>query len=405
MRRVGQLVHRRHVAGAQPAVGGELLRADRHLVVATSDVGPADLHLARRLAVVRHRQAVVAADAHVDQRHRRAGHRGAAEGLVLAGVAKLGPRVGHGRQRRGLGHAPALTQGDSMAREGADQCLGHGRSADQRTHAGRHLPAAGLRALRGLEGLDQAHPDGRHAQRQRRRLQLHQVEQVVGVQVRAGEDDLGAHHHRAIGHAPAVGMEHRRHRQQAVGALQVPHVAQAADQACAARSSGANRPRPWAGRWCPRCSTSRSGHARRAARTGSRPGRRRPATARSRRTPRVPARRRTETRSPCRRHAGARTACTAAAGCRRRSGSGPGRRRRSSRSRPAPGAGSACASRRRLPGCRNRLPGAHGGSRPAWPRVRPFAVPVAAAPRPARACDGSTRRRCAGAASCRAAAR
>ena len=54
---------------------------------------------------------------------------------------------------------------------------------------------------------------------------------------------------------------------------QAPAVAEAADAACAARSSGANRRRPSAGPSCPTCSTSRPDRSRRAPRTRSRRGR------------------------------------------------------------------------------------------------------------------------------------
>ena len=79
-------------------------------------------------------------------------------------------------------------------------------------------------------GLDQPKPDGGHAQRQRGRLLGHQIEQIVRVQVRAGEDHLHAHHHRAIRDAPAVGVEHGRDGQHHVGAAQAPEVAHAGHQ-------------------------------------------------------------------------------------------------------------------------------------------------------------------------------
>ena len=50
------------------------------------------------------------------------------------------------------------------------------------------------------------------------------------MQIRSGEDHLHAHHHRAVRHAPAIGVEHRRHRQHAVGALQSPVIAEATDE-------------------------------------------------------------------------------------------------------------------------------------------------------------------------------
>ena len=145
----------------------------------------------------------------------------------------------------------------------------------------RHLPAPGLLGLRAIEGLDQADPDRRHAERERRRLELHQVEQIVGMQMRPGKDQLGAEHHGAVRHAPAVGMEHRRHRQHESVARD-PRRRRGSRSACAAPSSGASRPRPSAGRWCPTCSTSRPDRSRRAGRRRSRPDRASASSAHSR---------------------------------------------------------------------------------------------------------------------------
>ena len=199
-------------------------------MVRAGNEGPTHLDLTHGLSVQRGVAAVVGADAHIHQRHRHAGHRGAAIALVGTHRPQLGTRVRDRRQRRCLGHAPALQQPHAVPVEGADQRLGHRRPADQRAHALRHLPAAGLLRQAALVGLDQAEPDGRHAQRQRGRLLLHQVEQVVRVQVRSRKNQLHAHHHGGVRDAPAVGVEHRRHRHQHVGALQAPEVGQAADQ-------------------------------------------------------------------------------------------------------------------------------------------------------------------------------
>ena len=46
------------------------------------------------------------------------------------------------------------------------------------------------------------------------------------MQVGAWEDQLHTHHHRAIGHAPAVGVEHRGDWQYDVGAAQAPKISQ-----------------------------------------------------------------------------------------------------------------------------------------------------------------------------------
>ena len=117
-----------------------------------------------------------------------------------------------------------------MAVKGADQRFGHGRTTHQRAHASGQFPAVGLGGLRSFESLDQAHPDGGHAQRQGGGLSRHQVQQILRVQVRPGEDELDAHHHRAVGDAPAVGVEHGGDRQDDIAAFEAPEVTQATHQ-------------------------------------------------------------------------------------------------------------------------------------------------------------------------------
>ncbi len=223
---------------------------------------------------------------------------------------------------------------------------------------------------RALVGLDQAQPDRRHAERHRRRLQRHQVEQVVGVQVRPGEHQLGAVHHRAVRDAPAVGVEHRRRRHHDVGVAHAPVVGGAGHQRVqhrrAVRIDHALGP-PGGAR--------RVAHRHRVVLVVRRRSRSRRIGVGEQRlvvdeVRIAPGARRTGTRSPSRSGAAARTAGTAAAGCRRRSGSGLAHRRRSSRARRATAAGSACASRRRPPECRSSTPGGRGGSSSAWPRGR-----------------------------------
>ena len=170
-------------------------------------------------------------------------------------------------------------------------CLANARISDSGTAApptsermpARQLPAPGLLGERALVGLDQAHPDRRHAQRQRRRLELHQVEQVVrdagaGRETPAstpiitapyGTPQLLAWNIGVTGSSTSV-------------AAQAPVVRRGSRPACAAPSSGASRPRPWRARSCPTCSTSPPDRSRRARRTRSRRGRRRPAGLRSR---------------------------------------------------------------------------------------------------------------------------
>ena len=93
----------------------------------------------------------------------------------------------------------------------------------ERMPLGKRPPCRAL-GQRALVGLDQAQPDGRHTERHRRRLQRHQVEQVIGMQVRAGEHHLRALHHHAVRNAPAVGVEHRRGGHHHIGVAQAPDV-------------------------------------------------------------------------------------------------------------------------------------------------------------------------------------
>ena len=175
-------------------------------------------------------ESVFAPDAQLRQRHGHARHGGTAVTLVHGRIFQLRLGVGHGAQRRGFGHAPALQNPDAVPVKGADQCLGHGRTTHQRAHARGQLPAAGLGGLCGFESLDQAHPDGGHAQRQRGWLGRHQVQQVFRVQVWAWKHQLDPHHHRAIRNAPAVGVEHGGDGQDHVAAFEAPKVAQTTHQ-------------------------------------------------------------------------------------------------------------------------------------------------------------------------------
>src|SRR5215469_18318770 len=51
---VAESIHARHIAGAQPAVGGVFLRIRRKVVVTAGDVGSSNLNLANAIAVPRH---------------------------------------------------------------------------------------------------------------------------------------------------------------------------------------------------------------------------------------------------------------------------------------------------------------------------------------------------------------
>ena len=170
--------------------------------------------------------------AHVDQRHRHAGHRGAAEALVVAGRLAFLAQYDDRRQRRGLGHAPALHEPDAvLGRSARISASGTAAPPTIERIPRRQLPAPGLLGQRARR-----RPGSGRARSSARRARASAARAASG---RAGRRDAGAGRGRrasmpsitaAVGHAPAVGVEHRRHRQHHVGRVRPQLSAEAADQ-------------------------------------------------------------------------------------------------------------------------------------------------------------------------------
>ena len=89
-----------------------------------------------------------------------------------------------------------------------DQRARHGGAADVHRADAREVELAGV----GVEVLQHAHPDRRHAAGDRDALALKEIDDAGGVEVRARHHHLRADHRRGERHAPGVGVEHRHDR-------------------------------------------------------------------------------------------------------------------------------------------------------------------------------------------------
>ena len=78
---------------------------------------------------------------------------------------------------------------------------------------------------------------------------------AAGVGMRPGKDQPGAGERRRVGQSPGVGVEHRHHGEHDVGRAEARSCRPSPSPSSGAPARGASRPRPSAGRWCPRCST------------------------------------------------------------------------------------------------------------------------------------------------------
>ena len=188
------------VAGAQPSVVGEPLRAARVPVVGARDPRATDLQLAARVGV----------DPELDQRQDAAL---AARRRVASSSRARRPagRPRDGGERAGLGHSPALDHGHAEALlEGADQGLGHrGATRLQLSHAGRDR-AAGSSSSKPFQIV------GTPA------LQVTPSEAIRsasprGAEVGAGEDLPAPGHRRDVRDSPPHRVEHRHDGHHGVG--------------------------------------------------------------------------------------------------------------------------------------------------------------------------------------------
>ncbi len=113
----------------------------------------------------------------------------------------LGQEISDRAERARLAHAPGvqrLRAEDMM--QLLDDGAGRGRPADD--HAFQ-LDAAEIEAGGLLDILEEAEPDGRHAEREVAILFRRQIEQALAVEPGAGQHDLGAAHGGCVRDAPA----------------------------------------------------------------------------------------------------------------------------------------------------------------------------------------------------------
>ena len=126
--------------------------------------------------------------------------------------------VGLARDRRGLGHPPAVDHREPVALlEAGDHRARRRRAADEHPLQRGEVPAVGL----GVEQREDPEPDRRHARGRRHLLLLEVVEQALGVEVRPRVDLLRAEHRRDVRVAPRVRVEHRHDGQDHVALREV----------------------------------------------------------------------------------------------------------------------------------------------------------------------------------------
>ena len=206
------LVHRRHVARAQPAVVGEALGGARVVVVGRGDPVAAGLQLAARRAVARRRAPACRGRRRAARRRARPGPaRRAARPARSWGSSCWSPSR-RATDTTGLvsviPHACRIGS-PSVSRNASDSAFGHGRAA------ARDRPQR--RGVAALQLGQRLHPDRRHAGRHGDPLLDDEVGDRLARQVRPGHDQVGAGGDAGVGEAPRVGVEHRHDRQHAVG--------------------------------------------------------------------------------------------------------------------------------------------------------------------------------------------
>ena len=257
------LVDRRDVAGAQPAVVELLRRVDAE--VARRHPRSADLELAVGLAVARQHLAVLADDARLDERQDPPGGVAVAPAAVAVAVAPRRPR--ERRQRPGLGHPPRLDDAHAVAlleRLHQRQRDG-GAAADDGPQRAR-----GRRARRPGARAGRATPSGppRRSSRARR---SEQRGERLGLREARRQQQVGAGQAGRVRQPPRVRVEHRDHREHAVGATRRRCCRSPAARASAASASGASRRRPSGGRSCRSCSRGPRPRGRRGRGSRTRP--------------------------------------------------------------------------------------------------------------------------------------
>ena len=226
-------------------------------VVVFLEIGPRDgkaahLDAAEGLAVPRQRLVGIVGDLHLDAERRVALLLLHVQQRVAREVRQLRLDRADGAERAHLGHAPGVEHLNAVILfEGLDHGARAGRAADHDAFQIRKL-AAGL-----FQMLQQQQPDRRHGAGAGDLVFVEQFVDRGAVELRARHDQRRAGHRRRESEPPSCWRGTSARSAARYRATKGRSRPVAATASCAARSSGANRPRPSDGRWCRRCNTCR----------------------------------------------------------------------------------------------------------------------------------------------------
>ncbi len=134
----------------------------------------------------------------------------------------LGQQPADHTDRAGFGHPPPLAAlGAQVLLDARQHRPGRGRPADPGPLQ-PDLARVDLRVL--VEVGEQHHPHGRHALHDGDAFVLQKLVHALAVEVRSGQNELGAHHRRRIRCAPGIRVEHRDDQEQRGSAVDVERV-------------------------------------------------------------------------------------------------------------------------------------------------------------------------------------
>ena len=222
MRMQPWLIDLHHVAGLEPAVVGELLGAAA-VEVGGRDPRSANLELAHRLVVPRDQLAVVAARADLDERRREALASAVVVLLIVGRIVEVGGAGRAARERRGLGHAPALEDRRGRARRNPRSCSWAPPSRRPGVGAARSGPTAPGSASIALSIAIQT--VGTPAVSVTR-SSASRSSTLSASSFGPGSTSDGADQRRGVRDTPRVGVEHRHDRQHRVARGDVHRVRQ-----------------------------------------------------------------------------------------------------------------------------------------------------------------------------------
>ena len=173
-----------HVAGAEPAVLGELGGAGGVVVVAAGDPRPPHLDLTHALGVPRLDLAGIIHDSHIHARHDGALLGADVVALLVREANRVGTRAAHRPERRHLRHAPRVEHvGAVLLVEELDEAPGGRRAADGDAADGGDVPVRLLLE----DGLD-GDPHCGHGTDQRDTLVVDDLDDVARLGIGATEN-------------------------------------------------------------------------------------------------------------------------------------------------------------------------------------------------------------------------